>query len=490
MADLQGRWDADSTYTIDDVQSTFLGASGLLLEIFPDSTWSAWDSTRTVFPGRYTGRFTLHGDTLLMRGIRGTRSSVDTMAVKLRFLGNRLELDQPSAGRYSFFHKRKPLDSVSVDSLLRDSLWLHVGTQVDPDSLRLEPLRADFDYVRFGTDRMAWDYRRQGIATTDSGSLVKSGANWTWRSNSGDREILIELMQKDSLRLWSFAAGRLDSGFHIFRRAFKRHPFDLDMRPALGHLRSDSIKTNTSSITNDYGQYYDLIVRDDHSVEMETDMPALPIFSEWKIDSGSLWLSAGGKNPVKFRLDTLSPPRIRMTTDSGAAFSRVTQFFQSKVDGARFAAHPLERFDSAGYFRISFGPDSLWYFSLANFRAGAPARHEIASIAGTDTLWSALSEFSDRETFTSGQPNFFFAFEARNSALGKFTCVATPSQEFAIRLVNNSDPSVAEGQVQGTCVIRKSEKPASDSLLSIDGAFRLKRNGLNRAFSASLWNLQ
>lgn len=476
MADLEGRWAPDSTYTVEDTRATHLLASDLQLEIFSDATISVADSLNLTFQGKVKGRITLSGDTLFLQPVGGGPSSApDTFIVKLRFLGNRLELDHPIDQRFTFFHKRRLADFEVQDSLLRDSLWLLKARRVDPESLHIEPLLKDFTYLRFPSGELFRDWHRNGVFRTDSGSLTKVGRVWTWTTSGESRKFLADLIDKDTLRIWPLVADKPDSGFDIYTRATRRHTLDLDVRLLLGHMRTDSIRSLNSTTQNHYGKFFDLEFGEDHSVVTQTNMPSMPNFKTWTLDTGQILLEGSGDTKVRFRVDTTLPKVVKLTTDSGKFFNAETNLFQTRVNAERFIDHPLDRFDQVSYAHVLLGSDTLRYYFEANFLKGNPDDHEILRIDPTDTSWLTFRINPSQESFQSSQTGFRFLMEGRTVALGKFTCKALPAGNMVIRLTSTSDPTMAQGLIQGPCHILTSEKAPSDSNLALDGTFKLKR---------------
>lgn len=472
LSALEGRWVADSTYTVDDIRAHRFQADDLLLEIFADTTLSARDTTRIVFPPGTVGHYSLSGDSLFHRPVRGGPG--DTLIVKIRFLGNWLELFRPAEQRYAFFHKLKGPDSSSQDTLLEGAWWRLQGWQAGPDSFLAEPLRRDFSYLRFSGDTLVWDWRLNGIARSDRGILAKDGRIWNWEAGGGSREFLADIVSKDTLRLWPSRNERPDSGFRLFIRTLKPHPFDLDMGPWLGHMRTDSVLSGDRMSETHYGRFYDLEFGLDHAVRTITNRSDLPLLRAWTLDSGFLWVDAPDANRIRLQADTAGNV-VRLRADSGKAFPRKTALFQTKVDPARYEANPLERFDRAGYAVLHIGGDTLRYFFNANYRKAAMDEFEIADLASGDTSWLIAKSDPEREVFQSGQSGFKFAFQGRIGSLGRFDCRSDTALEFALRLTDASDPEFARGLLQGACRILSADSAFTDSTLALEGSFRFRR---------------
>jgi|GEM_PF-1763439 len=489
MDALVGRWEGDSTFNVEDTRTSDYGYRGMHFEIFADTTVSILDTSKLTFPVAVEGRIRLSGDTLFLLPSPKSAGSPDTFLVKLRFLGNRLELDHPSDQRYSFFHKRKPIDSTVQDSLLRDSLWLLLSRKFNPDSTSIEPLLRDFSYLRFPIDSMDRDWHRNGVFRTESGKLSKQGRKWTWKTATGTREFFADLIHNDSLRIWPLVDGRPDSGFDLFLRANRPHPMDLDMRPLLGYMRTDSIRHIRNPVENHYGRFYDLVFAEDHSVQTLTNMPALPKYASWTLDTGRLRLEGPSDVKVLFRIDTTQPKVVMLTTDSGAYFKVVTDFYQTKVDGSRFQDHPLERFDQASYAHVILGTDTLRYYFSVNYTKAAPDQHEILQPDTGNGYWLTLDINPAQESFQISQPGFRFILEGHEPALGRFTCRALPENDLVIRLNASKDPSMAQGLLQGHCHVLSSQIAPADSNLEVDGSFRLKRKRVGDGMASPLWRL-
>jgi hypothetical protein len=477
---LEGRWIGDSTYTIFDLRATPLGR-GLIMDIFPDSTLSARDTGRLVFPSRYAARLSLSMDTLRVLPSPG-KGQPDTFTVKLRFLGNWLELARAGDQRIVHLHKEKLFDSASRKVLLDSGLWIRLRTRLNLDSTRPETLRRDFEYLRFGGDSLRREVRRNGIAEIRSGPIEASGNRWKWTPGGSDRILHVDLFHADSLRVWYFAGSRPDSGFAVYSRLSARHPADLDVAPLLGHLRGDTLRATAGpgspavATALHYGRYYDLALRDDHSMTTLTNMPGMPLFTSWSLDSGQL-VMAGDSSTARFKATALPGGRTALLSPAGGLLKEAVELNLTSIDGSRLAAHPLERFDRASYLHIVTGDDTLaYYFANASNRK-SPEEHEIARIEGSDTLWAAWRLNAVQETYASSQAGFLFVFQGRTGALGRFTCRSEADLELALRASLSGDPDLAQGTAQGSCRIVSAEKAPADSVLPVTGTFRSKRKG-------------
>lgn len=485
---LEGRWIGDSTYTIFDLRATPLGR-GLVIDIFPDSTLSAKDTGRLVFPGSHAARLSLSMDTLRVIPSPG-KGQPDTFTVRLRFLGNWLELDRAVDRRIVHLHKEKLFDSASRKVLLDSGLWIRMRTRPTLDSTRPETLRRDFEYLRFGGDSLRREIRRNGIAEIVSGPLEASGKRWKWSSGGSERILHVDLFHADSLRVWFYAGSRPDSGFAVYSRLSARHPADLDMSPLLGHLRGDTLRANpgpgSATVTTalHYGRYFDLALRDDHSVTTLTNMQGMPLFTSWALDSGQLIL-ASEASTVRIKVASIPGGGTSLLFPAGGLLKEAAELKLTPIDGSRLAAHPLERFDRASYLHLVTGDDTLaYYFANASNRM-SPEEHEIARIEGTDTLWAAWRLNAAQETYASSQAGFLFVFQGRTGALGRFTCRSASDLELALRASLSGDPDLAQGTAQGSCRIVAAEKPPEDSVLQVTGMFRSKRKGA--VVASPLW---
>jgi hypothetical protein len=480
MAALMGRWVADSTYTVDDTRSTSLKAASASLELLTDTTFSQADSSHLAFPASGEGAFSLKGDTLILHP---SPSAADTFIARLRFVGNYLELVRTADQRFTFFHKIKPADSAAWESALhRDSLWALSARRSGPGGYRVEPLVRDFSYLSIAKDSMWSDVRRDGIIRLDSGALDRNGSAWTWKASGGERKYAAELIGKDSLRLWPLADGRPDSGYVLYARTPRLRDFDVDMRPLLGHLRSDSLLYQFNRIVNHYGRYYDLILNEDHKASVETNMPGLPDFRSWTLDSGYLSLESPGPITTRFRVSA-SGASIKLSADSGKAFGASVALYQTRVDPEKFKNAPLERFQDASYFQLRIAGDTTYYFFDEN---NADGKFEIAAKTDSATLWASLVAVKGQETSQSSQAGFFFAFQGKRSGLGRFTCRSDSTIGLVIRQTNASDPSQAQGLVQGACLIASADSSVADPALDIEGSFRLNRKSAG-ALVSPLW---
>lgn len=475
-----GRWIGDSTYTADDTRATALARGQVRLEIFPDTSFTQSDTGKSAFPAPGSdGVFYLHVDTLILFPVS---APPDTFVVHLRFLGNYLEIFRVSEQRYTFFHKLKPPGPHDQDSLLADSLWALRGHRAAPGIYQKETLARDFAYLRFRGDSMFSDQRRNGVVRTDSGPLARDGKHWTWKAGGGSREFLADFPSPDSLRLWPLADSLPDSGFYDYVRASRRDAGDLDMRPLLGHLRGDSLKSRFASLDYHYGRYYDWILGEDHSVKVETNIDSAPLWSAWTLDSGFLALSEANHAPQRMRVDTAGG-RVHLFIDTGAYFPAQTVYAATLVQGD-FTGNPLARFDNASYLGLKVGGDSLYYFFS---ESDEKDRFEIYTGPSDKSLWMGFNLPKAQETFQSGQAGFYLAFNDSTRSLGRFTCRSRPDQSLAIRQTA-TDPLFAEGFIQGACVIQKADSAFADSILAIEGSFRLLR--IDRGgFQNPGWNL-
>lgn len=476
---LEGRWIGDSTYTLFDTRADRLD-KGMVVDLFPDSTWWVGDSGKAVFPsGASIAPIRLSSDTLF---VAATRSGApDTFLVRMRFLGNYLELFRASDQRSTHFHKLKPFDSTRRETLLDSGTWVRRAYRSTFDTVRREALRRDFDYLLFPGDSMTRDTRRDGLTSVESGPLSRDGRRFAWTPGGTARALHLDLdlYHADSLRVWVLSAGRADSGYSLYTRAPGRAQFDLDMTPYAAHLRTDTVKTPFTATETHFGRHYDVVLGRDHKVEILSNMPSMPRYRAWSIDSGFLWLEDAASIRTRFSVTALTRATLRIACDSNRDFSRPTTLAMSVVDGTRFAAQPLERFDQAGYMHIAVGSDTMKHYWFNIGTRNNPEDHEIAALDSTDTLWSAWRVNPSLETFGSSQAGFLFAFHGRNAALGQFTCRSRPDLGLALRSTASSDPTLARGLVQGSCRITASQSPPADSTLAITGEFRSKRRGGN-----------
>lgn len=477
-----GRWVGDSTYDSEDIHAISLGSYGVMLEILADTSFTQVDTAGRAFPQRKAeGVYYLHGDTLIVFPLA---ASPDTFTVRLRFMGNYLELMRASDQRYTFFHKIKTRDSILTDSLLEDSLWRMTGHRLDPGITFNEASTRDFSYLRFSGDSIYSDTRINGVIREDSGKVIKKDSLWTWKAAGGERAFLADLVQVDTLRLWPLTEGRPDSGYYIYKRNFRHQEYDIDMRRLIGRLRSDSLSfTNPFTPIFDYhlGRYYDWILGEDHKVTVESNMVGLPMWTSWTLDSGYLALSAPGKGPLRMKVDT-AKGRVKLTPDSSALFPIGAFIHQTLVDGTRFAAQPLERFPQASYLQIVISGDTTAYYFNGN---NSKERFEISTGAGK---WAVFLLGKTQETFQSSQPDFYLAYEARTQRLGNFTCRSRPYKDLVIRQTVSADPLMATGLIQGACEVQRADSAFSDSTVEMTGAFRIKRkfSGTNQA---TIWSL-
>ena len=258
------------------------------------------------------------------------------------------------------------------------------------------------------------------------------------------------------------------------------------MAPFLGHLRTDSLRIDFATSETHYGRFYDLVFGTDHSVRTLTNMAAMPRFGSWSIDSGFLFLQGDSvaKTRCKATADSAEGPRL--AAEAGGAFPRATLLMATLVDGTRLADHPLERFGTANYLHLAVGPDTLAYYFLGSLQRATLEEYEIARVEGADTLWAAWRLDPAVETFGSGQASFFFAFQGRHAALGRFACRAAAGLDLAIRTTVSPDPQLAKGLVQGACRVTAAERPPADSVLEVTGEFRMRKRLMGQR--SPLWS--
>lgn len=483
LAVLTGRWIADSAYTIDDVKATHFSEDDLRLEIFPDSSLHAADTVRQIFSPNFGARFSLNEDTLILHPTEAGRAP-DTFQVLVRFAGNWLRLYRASDYRFLHFHHSKGPDSAVRDSVLPEGLWSLQGRRAAVDSFAPMELHRDFTYLRLPADSLYRDQRVNGISEVTPGTLHRDGVAWTWTTPAGERRFRADLIAADSLRLWPLRDTVPDSGFFLYVKVPHINRFDLDVTPILGYWRSDTVKTPRRDRATHFGRFYDLELKGDHTVRNLSNMTTLPRFDAWSVDSGSLFMDGpAGRGRFAFKL--AAPDSLILTADSGGAFDSRTIFSQTRIDGSRLADHPLERFD-AGYMHVTVGADTLKYYFNVNYLS--PERFEAAQNDSSAPPWAALRLTPGVETSQSGQADFFFAFDGRSDALGKYTCRSRPTLDLAIRLTAASTSAIADGLIEGSCRIVSAEKPPSDSTLAVGGFFRLRRRNVDQ-LRAPLWSL-
>lgn len=482
MSALIGRWKADSTYTVFDSQAEQLAGASVWMEIFADTSFSQTDTTKVAFNGKSDGSYYLSGDTLITVP---SSAPPDTFMVRLSFAGNYLQLTRPSDQRLTFFHKIKPRDSATQIALLKDSTWMMEGRRLGPGIFQREPQVKDFSYLRFSGDSMFSDVRINGVVRTDSGPLTKHGSAWTWKATQGERGFLADLVEDDSLRMWPLTEGRADSGYRLYSRNPGTHFRDVDMRKLLGHMRCDSLHLAGGIVENHFGRFYDWTFSEDHKVAVETNMDDMARFTAWSLDSGFLVLDAPGIPGTRLRVAADGGSAVLTGTGTGA-FRNGENIFQTRVDASRFAEHPLERFDRASYLQLVIAGDTADYFHNVNY---SKESFEIArKISESLYYWASIVLIKNQETFQSGQPGFYFAFEGRTAALGAFQCRSRPNRDLVIRSTLPGDPLLAEGQIQGACQILKADSAFADSTLNLEGSFRLRRKSVGSMYSTA-WGL-
>jgi hypothetical protein len=483
MSALIGRWEADSTYTVFDSRAQQLVDASVRMEIFADTSFFQLDTAKVTFKGKSDGVYYLSGDTLITFPVA---AAPDTFMVRLSFAGNYLQLLHPTDQRYSFFHKIKPQDSATQIAMLKDSIWRMEGRRLDPGVFQTEPQLRNFSYLRFSGDSMYSDVRTNGVVRTDSGLLLKKGFTWTWKATKGESGFLADMVKDDTLRMWPLTEGRPDSGYIIYSRSSRTHLRDIDMRNLIGHMRCDSMRLSGGMIENHYGRYCDLIFSEDHKVLVETNMPSVARFNSWTLDSGLLILDAPGFPRTRLEVAAESG-KVVLSSVQAAAFLKGEALFQTKVDASRYAAHPLERFDRASYLELVITGDTAYYFNDENANKES---FEISRFApDSQYYWASIILNKNQETFQSSQPGFFFAFEGRSSALGRFQCRSRPGKDLVIRSTPSSDASFAVGLIQGACQLIKADSAFADSTLNLEGAFRLRRKSIGNMFSPA-WGFQ
>jgi len=481
MAALVGRWKGDSTYTVDDTHADLIKFEPVWFEVFADTSYSQLDTTRVTFTGKSDGVYYLSGDTLITFP---SNAPPDTFMVQLSFVGNYLRLHHLADQRFSFFHKIKPQDSATQIEMLKDSVWRMQGRRLNPGIFRPEPFDRNFSYLRFSGDSMYSDDRLNGVVRTDSGPLVKSGFIWTWKATAGDKGFLADLVKEDSLRMWPLTGGRPDSGYFLYNRTSHIHPWDVDMRPLIGHMRSDSMRYVGGILENHYGRFLDWTFGADHSITIETNIKDVPDFTSWTLDSGFLSVAARGLAPSRFQVN-VSGTTVQLVALQSAFFRTGGLDYLTKVDPAKFATKPLERFDKVSYLEMVIGKDTSDYFFNENH---IKDQFEIMRLVADSSYWCSITLNKNQETFQSSQSGFYFAFEGRNAALGRYVCRSRPTRDLVIRQTVSTDPLLAQGLLQGACQIIHADSAFADSSLNLEGSFRLRRKTVGSFFSTA-WNI-
>jgi len=489
LADLIGRWEGDSTYTVDDIRATSLVHLGVKFEIYDDSSLEIKDPQHLVFANNMIGKVQLVGDSIFLTAYSNYKISPDTFITKIRFLGNRLELEHSADARFSFFHKRKWVDSIFQDSVLRDSLWLLQSKQLRPDSIHLESQLENFTYFKFSDDSMNCDLHRNGIIQFEPGTFSKKGKIWKRATSSGTREYIAELSAMDTLRLWPLVAGRPDSGFDLYVHQHTNHPNDIDLQPFFTYLRSDSILIADRLVENHYGQFFDMKISKDHGVQIFTNMAEFPNYKKWTLATGKLSLVAENNEHIELQIDSSKTTRSKLTTSINSVYHQNTSFFMTRVDGTRFTTFPLERFEQASYVHIIANQDTSHFYFLPNYAKGSPEKFEILEKDNNDTAFVTFTLLPNQDSYQNGQPGFHFVMGGKNSALGHYVCQALANNNLVIRTEVAKDPNWAQGTIQGDCKIITAEKVYTDSTLSITGIFKVKRKITSTSMLSPYWSL-
>jgi hypothetical protein len=234
-----------------------------------------------------------------------------------------------------------------------------------------------------------------------------------------------------------------------------------------------------------YGRFYDWVLGEDHKVTVQSNMAGVPRWTAWTLDSGYLSLSAPGAAPQRMAVDTLGGI-VSLVPDSSAFFQPGTRLAMTRIPDRDYAAQPLDRFEHASWLKLNVGSDTAYYFfTESNFSD----RFEIYAGPSSDSdRWVGFVLPRNLETYQSGQPGFFLAFQDSTKTLGRFTCRSRPTRDLVIRQTVSPDPQMATGLIQGACEIQSADSAFADSNLVFEGAFKMRRRYIG-GFANPGWSL-
>ncbi len=493
MASLEGTWQGDSAFTTSDSKPTYLGDTRTtILRIYPDSTWSAHDPLKYLASSNHRGRMHMGSNSLWLYAGTAGNAPVKKLTGTLRFLGNYLELFDPSANRFVFFHKVVKVDTAKIPSLLDSSMWEWKGSRADDYSLPTTTPAGLFEYLSFSPDSFSWERTNKGFARTDSGDWNLAGRTLTLNGDS-QSVYLADFAHADTLLLWTLRDGKPDSRFNLFVNTAQKAKHYLKVNGILGYWRTDTLTIQGKTRVTNPGNFYDLEFDTAFTVRTYANIDSLPGYVTWQADSGWFRLrqadpgSPSGKSaPERFRLENPSANTLILST-SGTGFTPNWRLRLTRIDKSPVMQNPLARFPEADYAHIAVGSssDTLRYYYRGNFVAGSPERFELAA-GTTGADWLVFTFNPQAENFLNDQSGFVLRFAAAQAPLtGVYRSL--PGLDVVIRSIAGTTGKKLVGEMIGR-VGRFADAAATvaEDTVEIKGTFQLNRSNQG-ALKSPLW---
>jgi hypothetical protein len=484
---LVGQWMADSSYTLRDDQATVVIPGNLNLWIFRDLRYRAEDSRQIVFSSIALGRVTRHQDSLYFQPDAIPISLPSTFLAKATFRGNYLDLYRPSDLRHTFYHRIIQLNTDTLAARIKSGLWMRVGSRDSRDLRQVETSTSHFEYFFFKDSKFQHEYWQRGLMTPDTGeySLLKDTLTL---KGAIPKTYLLDWVRRDSILFWPIGEKGLDSGFLVYKQRDSLPPWHQDLSYVPGYWRGDSIEDSSGWILPDYEKYVDLEFFPDGRIVNPSRALALPFFTRWDIDSGIMTLDAQDGRQFRMRSTSQILNSDTLLTLRGRASvlqNRDLILHLTRRNGSSFTQSPLSRFPDHNHVVLIVASDTLRYLNYSAWSEGSPEKMEFRSIQAQETTWVAMTVPSEA-SFTSSQNLFQFHMEGVTATLGRFKCSARPDLPLTLRLKSELGALAQAGTIQGVCRMDTVPRNSSDTLLSLQGSYRINRNG-NRNLISPLW---
>ena len=487
---LLGEWLGDSTYTLKDSEAQKLGEkNGVTMEFYPDGVARIEDSLHRVFTQSDHSLSELKGDTLWLTS-KSSTPTIKKYLLKFSFLGNYLEVFDPIAIRYTYFHKYKTPELATWKNLLPDTLWELKGYRSAGDTLKPETFQNAFAYLQFTSDTLSWENTMRGLSKINKGRWSFKGdtLNWTFGSN----RFLMQCLRPDSLRLWPIHGGKLDTGFYAFRKVSKKQMNYRDMNTLPGYWRMDSIVLGNNLLYGHYGQYCDFSFNTEHHVSLLTNMQArLPHYQDWDSDSGFFWLLAKDTTinssatfSLKQETYTVNDSVLKFSMNSINGYPQIV-FYCTHADSSLIAKDPLNRFNTSPFVQMYAGQDTFSFYFNPVRHVDTLEHYEIAQW-GTDTTWIISNIKTNQENFNSGQSGFKLMFNAKEKDGKKVRWQNLSNQDLVIRITNNPQSTILNGLIQGFMQEHWLDSSHADTLRTVTGVFRFVRKK-SAELTSPLW---
>jgi hypothetical protein len=484
---LMGQWMADSTYTLRDGKATVVQPGNLNLWIFRDLRYRAEDIGQIVFPSVALGRITRNQDSLLLQPDAISANLPNTFLATASFRGNYLDLYRPADLRHTFYHRILQLSTDTLAARIKSGLWMRVGSRDAQDLRQVETSTSHFEYIFFKDSTFQREYWKRGLTTPETGeySLIRDTLTL---NGAVTKTYLLDWLRRDSLRLWPLGKNGLDSGFLVYKQRDSLSPWHQDLSYVPGYWRGDSIEDSSGWILPDYEKYYDLEFFPDGRIANPSKALALPSFTHWDLDSGFVTLDAQDGRQFKVRSTSQILNSDTLLTLRGRASTLQTRdlvVHLTRRDGSNFTQSPFARFPDHNHVVLIVASDTLRYLNYSAWSEGRPEKMEFRSIQAQETTWVAMT-LPTEASFTSSQSLFQFHMEGVTATLGRFKCSARSDLPLTLRVNSQLGALAQAGTIQGVCRIDTAARNSSDTLLSLQGSYRINRSG-NHNLISPLW---